>query len=167
MDYANTALLGTPAPPSGNGLGWSSVFALAIGGQYQATEKLTLRAGYLFNTNPVPADRTLLNIQLPGITQHMLTFGSSYKITDDITFSLAVAHQFRNSVSGSILQLPGSSVREDVQVDSIIAGMNVQFGNKRKVDPSLPAYTDAGASSPASDPGVQAASASGPEVSGR
>ena len=88
LDYANTDLFGTPAPPKGNGLGWSSVFAVAIGGQYQVTDKLSLRAGYLFNTDPVPSGRTLLNVELPAITQHMLAFGTSYKVTDDITFSL-------------------------------------------------------------------------------
>ncbi len=136
MDYANTDLFGTAAPPKGNGLGWSSVFAVAIGGQYQLTDRLSLRAGYLFNTDPVPSGKTLLNVELPAITQHMLAFGTSYKVTDDITFSLAYTHQFRNTMSGSILQFTGVSVREDVQIDSIIAGLTVQFGGKRKAHPA-------------------------------
>ena len=132
LDYANTPLFGDAPPPRGTGLGWSSVFAVAIGGQYRATEKLTLRAGYLFNTDPVPSAHTLLNLQLPAITQHMLTVGSSYALTEDITFSLAYAHQFRNTMSGTIFQAPGSSVKEDVQADSIITGLNIRFGGGRK-----------------------------------
>jgi long-chain fatty acid transport protein len=132
LDYANTPLFGTAAPPQGAGLGWSSVFAVAIGGQYQATDKLTLRAGYLFNTDPIPSARTLLNVELPAISQHLLSFGSSYKLTDDITMSVAYVHQFRNTMSGTIAQIPGTSVREDVQVDSIVMGLNVQFGGKRR-----------------------------------
>ena len=62
----------------------------------------------------------------------MLAFGTSYKVTDDITFSAAYTHQFRNTMSGPILQTPGSSVKEDVQIDSIIVGMNVRFGGVRK-----------------------------------
>jgi long-chain fatty acid transport protein len=179
LDYANTSLFGTAAPPQGTGLGWSSVFAVALGGQYQATDKLSLRAGYLFNTNPVPNERTLLNVQLPAITQNLLAFGTSYRVTDDITFSLAYTHQFRNSMSGPILQLPGTSVREDVQIDSIIAGLNIQFGGKRKAasgsicEPvaqaapaSAPAPTVQTASPPASptapaDPAVQTTAAPG------
>ena len=70
LDYANTTLYGTK--PLDGGLGWSSVFALALGGQYQATEKLTLRAGYLYNTNPIKGTNTLFNIQAPGFMQQML-----------------------------------------------------------------------------------------------
>jgi long-chain fatty acid transport protein len=148
LDYANTDLFGTPAPPKGNGLGWSSVFAVAIGGQYQATDRLTVRAGYLFNTDPVPSGRTLLNVELPAITQHLLAFGGSYKVTDDITFTLAYTHQFRNTMSGPIAQVPGTSIREDVQSDSVIAGLNIQFGPKRRAR-SLPAAAPV---IPASDP---------------
>ena len=130
---------------------------MAIGGQYQATDKLSLRAGYLFNTDPVPSARTLFNVELPAITQHLLAFGTSYKVTDDITFSLAYTHQFRNTMSGSLLQSAGLSVREDVQVDSIIAGLNIQFGGRRKMapspafDPVVPASTSIPA--PAPSPG--------------
>jgi long-chain fatty acid transport protein len=134
LDYANTPLLGTPAPPQGTGMGWSSVFAVAVGGQYQLTDALTLRAGYLFNTNPVPAERTLLNVQLPGITEHMLAAGATYKVTEDIAFSLAWTHSFRNAISGSIAQLPGSVIREDAQVDTLTAGLTISFGGKRKKD---------------------------------
>ncbi|MBV8382313.1 MAG: outer membrane protein transport protein [Planctomycetaceae bacterium] len=136
LDYKNTDLFGTPAPPRGNGLGWRSVFAVAIGGQYQATDRLTLRMGYLFNTNPVPPERTLLNVQLPAISQHLFAIGATLKVTEDISFTLAYNHAFRNTISGPIAQFPGTSVREDVQVDSIIAGLNIQFGGKRRAGPA-------------------------------
>ena len=109
---------------------------MAIGGRYQATEKLSVRAGYLFNTDPVPSARTLLNVELPAISQHLLAFGTSYKVTDDITFSLAYTHQFRNTMSGSIFQVSGLSVREDEQIDSVVAGLTDQFGGRRKTAPS-------------------------------
>jgi long-chain fatty acid transport protein len=142
LDYANTDLFGAAVPPKGAGLGWSSVFAVAVGGQYQATDNLTLRASYLFNTNPVPGEKTLLNTELPAITQHLLALGASYQLTDDITVSLTWTHQFRNTITGPIFQLPGTTVREDVQVDSVVAGLNVQFGGKRRVvtAPAMPAY---------------------------
>jgi hypothetical protein len=46
-------------------------------------------------------------------------------------------------MSGPIFQLPGSSNREDVQGDSIIAGLNIQFGGKRKNEPLRDAVTQA------------------------
>ena len=51
IDYANTPLFGTKVVDGG--LGWQSVFAVAMGIQYKATDKLSLLGGYLYNTNPV------------------------------------------------------------------------------------------------------------------
>ena len=62
----------------------------------------------------------------------MLALGASYKVTDDIVFSVAWTHQFRNSISGSVLQIPGDRIKLDAQTDSIIMGLNVQFGGPRK-----------------------------------
>ena len=120
FDYKNTSLYGTK--PIDGGLGWSSIFAAAIGGQYQATDRLTLRAGYLYNTNPIKATNTLFNVQAPGFMQHMLAIGASYKLTDDIVLSLAWTHQFRNAICGPVLQIPGERIKLDAQTDSIDCG---------------------------------------------
>ena len=59
--------------------------------------------------------------------------GASYQVTENVTASLAWMHGFRNSIQGPILQIPGSSVRLDAQVDTLWAGVNVKFGgHKRK-----------------------------------
>ena len=105
---------------------------MAVGGQYQATDRLTLRSGYLYNTNPIHGTDTLFNIQAPGFMTQMLALGASYKLTDDIVLSLAWTHQFRNSISGPVLQIPGERMKLDAQMDSIVVGLNVQFGGPRK-----------------------------------
>ncbi len=64
FDYANTSLFGTKVVDGG--LGWQSVFAVAVGAQYQATDRLMLRSGYLYNTNPIRNEATLFNVQAPG-----------------------------------------------------------------------------------------------------
>src|SRR5271157_5884258 len=64
--------------------------------------------------------------------QQMLAIGASYKLTDDIVLSLAWTHQFRNSISGPVLQIPGERIKLDAQMDSIVMGLNVQFGGPRK-----------------------------------
>ena len=130
FDYANTSLFGQKI--ADGGLGWRSVFAVATGAQYQLTEKITLRGGYLYNMNPISAPGTLFNVQSPAITEHTLSLGSSLAVTEDIMFTVAWVHGFRNSISGSILEIPGSSAKFDVQTDSIIAGLNIKFGAKRK-----------------------------------
>lgn len=134
LDYADTLLFGQNV--SQGGLGWKSVFAVALGGQYALTDKLTLRAGYLFNTNPIPTEHTLFNIQAPGITEQTLSMGASYAMTENVTLSMAWMHGFDNSIQGSILQIPGSTVKLTTQSDSIIAGLNVTFGPRKKRIPA-------------------------------
>lgn len=130
FDYDNADLYGVK--PIDGGLGWQSIFAVAVGGQYQLTEKLTLRAGYLYNVNPIRSTYTLFNVQAPGFLQHMIGLGTTYKLTDDISLTLAWTHLFRNSITGDILQVPGENIKLDGQIDSIVAGLNIQFGAPRK-----------------------------------
>jgi long-chain fatty acid transport protein len=133
LDYANTELFGQKVVDGG--LGWRSVFAVALGTQYQATDRLTLRAGYLFNTNPIPNPVTLFNVQAPGIITNTLSLGASFQVTENITASLAWMHGFRDAIQGPILQLPGSSVRLDAQADTLWAGFNVKFGGSKRKGP--------------------------------
>ena len=137
FDYANAALFGQKVIDGG--LGWRSVFAVATGVQYKLTDRATLRAGYLFNTNPIRNEVTLFNVQAPGIIQNTLSLGASYQLNDNITLSGAWMHGFRNSIQGSILQIPGSSTRLDIQTDTLFAGVNVSFGGSKKTEAPAPA----------------------------
>jgi len=130
FDYADTELFGQKVVDGG--LGWRSVFAVALGAQYKATERLTLRAGYLYNTNPIRGVTTLFNVQAPGIIQNTFTLGASYQLTENVTASLAWMHGFRNDIQGPILQIPGSTVRLDAQVDTLWFGVNIKFGALKK-----------------------------------
>ncbi len=130
IDYADSQLFGQRIVDGG--LGWQSVFAVAVGAQYQATDRFTIRGGYLYNTNPIRDVTTLFNVQAPGIITNTLSLGASYQVTEDVTASLTWVHGFRNSIQGPILQEPFSSVRLDAQLDSLWAGVNIKFGGSRK-----------------------------------
>jgi long-chain fatty acid transport protein len=150
FDYANTPLFGQKVIDGG--LGWQSVFAVATGIQYRATDQLALLGGYLFNTNPIPAPVTLFNAQAPGIITNTLSLGASLRVTDNVTLSLAWMHGFRNSINGPILQLPRSTVRLDAQTDTLLAGLNVTFGGSRRPQHAEP--VDLGAAEPAAPTAV-------------
>lgn len=130
FDYANAALFGQSV--ADGGLGWESVFAVAVGGQYALTERVTLRGGYLYNTNPIPDTATLFNVQLPGIITNTMSVGASYRLTDDIVLTAAWVHGFRNEISGGVAQLPGAEAKIDSQIDSLVAGFNVQYGDRKR-----------------------------------
>jgi long-chain fatty acid transport protein len=130
IDYAHSELFGQKVVDGG--LGWRSVFVVALGTQYQATDRLTLRGGYLYNTNPIPNPVTLFNVQAPGITTNTLTMGASFQVNENVTASLAWMHGFRNAIQGPILQIPGSTVRLDAQLDTLWAGVNIKFGGSKR-----------------------------------
>ncbi|WP_165251907.1 OmpP1/FadL family transporter [Paludisphaera soli] len=132
VDYANAALFGESVQDGG--LGWRGAFAVAVGGQYALTERTTVRGGYLYNTNPIPDTATLFNVQLPGIITNTLSLGGSFRLTDDVTMSLAWVHGFRNSIEGGIREEALATAKIDSQYDSIVAGFNVQFGGRPGAD---------------------------------
>jgi long-chain fatty acid transport protein len=113
------------------GLGWTQVFALALGGQYQLTEKLSVRAGYTYNTNPIPAKYTAINVASPLIFQHQLTLGASYQLTEKCLLSAAYIHYFENSITGPYItpsgSIPGGSVTTNMIGDSLVVGITCKF----------------------------------------
>ncbi len=130
IDYRNAALWGDSL--ASGGLNWNSVFAVAVGGQYELSDRLTLRAGYLFNQNPINEVQTLFNIQAPGFIQHTLSLGASVRLNENILFSAGWVHGFRGDIEGPIAQIPGSSARMDAQTDSILAGLTIQYGAPKR-----------------------------------
>jgi len=73
-----------PAGPlgasGGAGFGWKDTDTFKFGVEYDASDALTLRAGYSYNNNPIPGTQVTLNILAPGTIKHHITGGASYKI---------------------------------------------------------------------------------------
>jgi len=134
FDYNNTKLFGEPVPV---GVGWDGVFATAVGAQYQWSSRAYLMAGYLYNQNPIPAANTLFNTQLPGISEHSVSVGTSITLSESIYMSLAYVHAFQNSITGSPNQLPQASVTMDAEADSLVLGIGIRYGCRQ-----LPPVTD-------------------------
>ncbi|MCI0639606.1 MAG: outer membrane protein transport protein [Gemmataceae bacterium] len=121
IDYENSDLLGDTAK-------WQNIFALAVGAQYQLTRCLTLRAGYIFNENPIPNTATLLNSQLPGFIQHTASVGAMMQLNESMALSVGYVHAFKNEISGSIVERLGTSTSMDMAVQSLVFGLHVRFG---------------------------------------
>lgn len=126
LDYANTTLWGDSIPTPG--LAWSSVFAVALGAEYQLSDRMAVRAGYLANENPIPSVATLFNMQLPTINTNQLALGGSLKLTDAITMDSAIVYGFSNGISGPI-PLPGSRTVANIGMrqDFISAVFGMRF----------------------------------------
>jgi long-chain fatty acid transport protein len=135
VDFKDASGLGeTGFNPDGSvrGIGWRSVFALALGAQYQLSDALVVRAGYSFNQSPIAASKAFFNVLAPTIIEHVLYLGASYTVTDSLSLSLAYAHAFQNSVSGPFVSpfgaIPGTSVTSVVAADILMLGVTVRFG---------------------------------------
>ena len=134
FDYASTAGFGDKGfTPTGalRGVGLKSIFALALGTQYQVTDAMSLRMGYSWSENPVTSAQATANVASPLVVQNMLSAGASYQVSNALSLSLAYTHAFQNSVSGLITlptgPLPGTSIRSSASVDMVTVGATVKF----------------------------------------
>jgi long-subunit fatty acid transport protein len=137
IDYDNTEFFGhaTGYNASGafTGLGWKSVFSVVTGMQYQCSDRLSLRMGYMYAENPIDDADTFFNIASSAIYQHILSFGATWQITCRTGLSIAYLRAFDNSISGPWVDpvlgpLPGvTSVKARQSVDALVMGLQVKF----------------------------------------
>lgn len=135
IDYNNTAGFGDSgfaANGALRGVGYQSIFAVALGTQYQMSDALSVRLGYSWNENPIPSNQTAANVATPLAMQHTLSAGASYQLTDVFSVSLAYGHIFENSTTGPIVlpagAVPGTSITNSAAADMVLVGATVKFG---------------------------------------
>lgn len=126
FDYKNAALFGTPVRDGG--LGWKSTFAVAVGANYQLTERIAIRAGYQYNTNPLANTSTLFNIQSPAIMQDTITVGTTVRLTNAISSSVGYAYSFKNTITGTASQVPGARIGLSASNQSLLFNIQIKFG---------------------------------------
>lgn len=86
----------------GPGFGWEDINVYKLGVNYQAHPKLTLRAGYSHNDQPIPSSEAFLNILAPGVIQDHLSVGATYHIDQRQELSVAYTHALEDEVKGQI-----------------------------------------------------------------
>lgn len=80
---------------------WKDVWALRIGGQYKLSDQWKLRAGYLYDNNPVPEDH--FETRVPDADRQALSIGAGYtvnKVTIDASYMYI---WFKNRTIGNSL----------------------------------------------------------------
>lgn len=80
--------------------GYENTGAVHVGGAYEATEALTVRAGYLFNQSAAP-DRTVTPL-LPEANRNHLTAGLSWHIIPSTTLNVAYQYLGQNDRRGRV-----------------------------------------------------------------
>ena len=135
FNWAGTPTLGDTAQfaTSGQllGLGWKDTWSVGVGAQYEATEILTVRAGYTYAQSPINSAIAGFNVGSPLILQHAINVGSSLKLAERLITNLTYYYSPQSEVGGLIQTpggpLPGSNVNYRVSAHAITVGMTVLF----------------------------------------
>ena len=164
VDYENTEGFDTqgwqiadsgPAEgfPTGavNGFGWKSMSILSLGLQFQATEKLPLRIGYTYSSNPIDDELAFFSIPATAVIENAAQFGLGYVINDKMKVDAVYHYGFRgDGASGTLLspaaitpsnplgKLPGTSVSYDMSTSMFQISFSYDFskGSSKKAEPT-------------------------------
>jgi long-chain fatty acid transport protein len=126
FDYHDAQLFGTPV--RNGGLGWDSVFSVALGANYQLNDRIAIRGGYQYNTNPLANTSTLFNLQAPAILQNTISVGTTFAISSCMTASIGYAYSFQNSIGGTAEQIPGAAIKLTASNQSLLFNIQIKFG---------------------------------------
>jgi long-chain fatty acid transport protein len=111
------------------GFGWDDIKVFAVGGQFDATQKLRFRAGYNYSDNPIPDENSFFNVAAPAVIQHHLSLGFGAEVATGVDLSLAYYRAFESEVSGPLYNpayefgqvgVPGSNVTSSMFEDSFV-----------------------------------------------
>ncbi|WP_456461152.1 OmpP1/FadL family transporter [Lutibacter sp.] len=152
VDYENTDgfqnkgwEIGDNGYPTGavEGFGWKNINILSIGLQYKGIEKLPLRFGYTYSSNPIDSDLAFFSIPATAVIANAFQFGFSYPINEN--FMLNGVYHYGTSdgkTEGTLLDpsaitstnpygaLPGTKVGYEMTTSMIMFGVSYTFAKK-------------------------------------
>ena len=124
LAYDDTKLFGEP--PAESGLGWGSIWSLAVGVERTVNDMIAVQGGFSMNGDPIPDAATLLNIQLPAINQYTISGGASVALTERVDITGSVVYGLPHTNRGTILEIPGTVV--ELRQDLYTFSLGLTFG---------------------------------------
>ena len=88
------------------GFGWKYVDVIALGFELKYSDRLTLRAGYSYSSQPVTPANVMLNILAPGVVTSHIGAGFGYAVNQNSSVDFSALFSPRVGVSGQEY-LPG------------------------------------------------------------
>ena len=113
--------------------GWRDVWTFKAGLQYEATSKLTVRAGYNFSQTPLRSEVVVSSVTSPLTYQHRLNGGFGYKVFPFLEANTSLSYAPRGHVTGPFRDI--NNVRNVVigtvdvsnRVTSALIGLSFKF----------------------------------------
>ncbi|NNL33555.1 MAG: hydrocarbon degradation protein [Flavobacteriaceae bacterium] len=143
VNYENTkgfSNTGWTQTASVAGFGWDNISIISAGVQYKGVDKLPIRFGYTYSTNPINSDVAFFNIPATAIIKNAYQIGFGYEANDRVTLNGVFHYGTSNGeTSGQILNpmfiemyppygaIPGSEVAYDMTTSMIMVGLNYTF----------------------------------------
>jgi long-chain fatty acid transport protein len=110
--YANPA-----QPTTTEAFNWKNSWYVSVGGEYYASDKLTLRAGIALDTTPTQT--ATRDPRVPDGTRQLVSFGAGYKVTDNFLLNASYAHIFVNKARMNAVSSTGD----------VLTGTSDDYGN--------------------------------------
>ena len=92
----------------GAGFGWEDMTVYKLGVAFDPNEAWTLRGGYNYGKQPIPASETLFNMLAPGVVEHHLTLGATWRFMPGMEITAGYMHAFEKTVKGKGSIIPGA-----------------------------------------------------------
>jgi long-chain fatty acid transport protein len=143
VDYKNTdgfAEKGWTETASVQGFGWENISIVSAGIQYKGIEKLPLRVGYTYSSNPITSDLAFFSVPATAIIENAFQFGLGYEISKKVTIDAVYHHGASGgSTSGPLLSpmmvspsnplgsIPNSEVSYKMTTDMFMLGLNFKL----------------------------------------
>lgn len=137
VEWTNWSVLGVVPVPLPNGVlpsnlvfNWEDGWFYSIGGEYDVTPKLTLRAGIAYEESPIQ-DATSRLIQLPDSNRVWFGLGASYAWSEKTTINVSYLHveleESKFNRESLVGPLGGTIVGDaDVSADAISVGVTMK-----------------------------------------
>ena len=89
--------------PNGSiaGLGWKDAWTFELGLQQSLTKDITVRIGYNYCSDPIPANMTFYNVGSPLDIEQHISVGTSVALAPGLTLDLSYTHGLSHSQSSA------------------------------------------------------------------
>lgn len=122
------------------GFGWNNISIISAGIQYKGINKLPIRAGYTYSSNPISSELAFFSIPATAVIKNAFQFGFGYEFNTQLTLNATYHHGTSGgSTSGPLLSpmmitasnpygaIPGSNVSYKMTTDLFMVGINYTF----------------------------------------
>ena len=143
VDYENTdgfAEKGWTQTGSVAGFGWKNINIISVGLQYKGFEKLPLRVGYTYSSNPIDEELAFFSTPATAVIANAFQLGFGYEFNDNFTLNGVFHHGSSDGkTEGQVLNpmmasasnpygaIPGSKVGYEMTTDMIMLGISYTF----------------------------------------